>query len=172
MKRRIVALIMMMFFVNSICNAQIQRNFFDFTLGLTTKKEVSKYFKSEGKKCSKRVDNSLCVQDVKFGGYNWPYAIFSFYNEKLYKVGFFDSGENTTEESLKTEWISLKTTISLKYESYLDQVFSSDYIKTFDDDTTTLLMLFQNIDGRGGISLIYSDDEMEHAVTKAEKDEL
>ena len=46
MKKALVVFITL-FFVNLCISAQIQRKFFDFTLGQTTKSEVVKYFKEK-----------------------------------------------------------------------------------------------------------------------------
>lgn len=48
--RKFILIFVATLLVNLCISAQIQRKFFDFTLGQTTKSEVESYLKSKGKK--------------------------------------------------------------------------------------------------------------------------
>ena len=60
-------LLLLLTFISLNVFSQIQRKFYDFQLGKTTKNEVISYFKEMGKEYQFE-ENTLSVFNMKFGG--------------------------------------------------------------------------------------------------------
>lgn len=80
MKRIWVLLLSLLLCLN--VSAQIQRQFFGLQLAKSTMQEA---WDCLSKKCDNIdcQDNIIIVKDMRFGGYQWPFAFFSFYDDEL-----------------------------------------------------------------------------------------
>lgn len=145
----------------SICaSAQIQRNFFGFTLGETTKSEVIKYFKSKKYKMNESDDETLILTDLKFAGHTWPFSAISFYNGKLNRVYFADNETYTPIHTLDLVWEDFLIKISQKYSDYYQINLSNDESKVYYDDSTRFSMDYIVFQGYKGLSLMYTDRKL------------
>lgn len=70
-------LLLLLTFISLNLFPQIQRKFYDFHLGKTTKKEVVSYFKEMGKEYQLE-GNTMSVFNMKFGGEEWPTVFLKF----------------------------------------------------------------------------------------------
>ena len=166
-------LILVLLFLLNICaSAQIQRNFFDFTLGVTTKKEVSKYFRKNGKKLYKDKEGINYVNDLRFGGHIWPFAAFSFYNGVLSRVYFADSENSTERETLDIVWDTIKKNISNKYSEYYVPSRSKDDYLIYRDNNTTIQLSYEFSYGSKSLSIMYIDEYIFNKEYKEGSDEL
>ena len=143
-------------------SAQIQRQFMGQTLGESTKSEVFKGLEDKGAFNDHTiVEETISVNNIRFGGYTWSVAMFMFYENKLITVLFLDF-----EDSSKIKWDGLVNKLSSKYEKYkTDDVDNS---KTYIDERTYLNI--RTNDGR--ITLGYSDLELAKKKNHDEEDEL
>lgn len=165
-------LVFLCFFVSIEMNAQIQRSFYDLSLGTSTQKEVKRYFKSNKKTIIKRGNDEIYVKDLKFGGHIWPYTVFKFYKDKLKNVFFSDIKEGTDREALNLYWITLRIQIDDKYINYAAKETSNDNLKYYDDGVTTLMISYNKTQVDNRISLLYSDKEMGDAEMKEDKNDF
>lgn len=152
-------------------NAQIQRNFLNFKLGLTSLSQVKTYFRNHGKEW-KQTNNSRTIQvhDVQFGGVDWKAVFFEFYKGKLYLVHFQDLGDETPRELLDSRWKRLYQSYMQKYQDFLSGENYEDI--EFDDGITRLVANYSIFRGYKGISLIYYDIRLFNEMRKSDNDEL
>jgi hypothetical protein len=146
-------------FVNICATAQIQRHFFDFTLGVTTQKEVSKYFEKNGKELI-NIDDEYIVDNVKFAGNIWTCAAFYFHEGKLMRVIFLDNENSSSNQGLDSLWKRLSNTISDKYSSYYNEKVSKENYLVYDDDQTIVVLHYETFEGRKSISIMYNDRDL------------
>lgn len=170
MKRKFLFMLLCLF-VSIQTNAQIQRNFYDLSLGTSTQKEVKRYFKSNKKTITMKSNDEIFVKDLKFGGHIWPYTVFRFYKEKLKDVSFYDE-EVSGKEALDLFWIALSFNIQDKYLEYADKKFSNDNLKYYDDGETTLMLTHIKTQEENEITLMYSDKKMRDAEIEDEKNDF
>ena len=140
-------------------SGQIQRNFFDFAIGSSTKKEVTNYFKARNKTIwpSRNDDDYFSIRQLNFGGNNWPVVYFYFYKSKLYLIYFSDSDLFTPEKTLDSVWKRLDITLLSKYARYYDERASSNEINKYRDNRTEIVLKYDYFQGSKGISLMYVD---------------
>ena len=169
--KKIVILCLLIF--NSVCiEAQIQRKFFSFNLGKTTRHEIINYYKVRNQKIWYSKDTSISVSQVNFGGHTWPVVYFSFHKDKLYHVYFSDSEGFTPIESLDLLWKRLTSTLSSKYDSYYDEYESTYNVKEFNDNRTKAILKYEYFEGSKGIILMYIDTSLQREKIISENDEL
>lgn len=160
------------FLVNLSGYAQIQRHFFDFTLGVTPESEVVKYFKAKGKQIEKHNDDSYFVHNLRFGGNTWPFAAFSFHKGVLYQVYFSDSENYNSKERQDILWRRLKEDLTEKYSTYYRSYLSDEEELTFDDYRTRIRLIYKLDDDIKRVTLIYSDKNLQLEKIYSESDEL
>ena len=77
-------LLLLLIFVCMSVTDQLQRKFFDFRLGESTRNEVVRYYEKIGKQIIYR-DDKIAVKNVRFGGRNvvdgnfLPFTIINYY---------------------------------------------------------------------------------------------
>lgn len=155
-----ICILLLILFVNICASAQIQRNFFSFTLGETPKSEVIKYFKSKKYKTNERDDETLIITDLKFAGHTWPFSAISFYNGILNRVYFADNENYTSLQTLDLVWEDLSDKISKKYSDYYNYNLSNNESKIYYDDNTRFSIDYIVFDGVKGLSLMYTDRKL------------
>ena len=172
--KRLCFLLIMTVFVNIWVNAQIQRRFFNFNLGTSTKNEVISYFKSKGHKIEKQKDNNdnYVVKHVTFGGHTWPYTVYTFYKGKLYVVYFSDSEDFTSTQTLDLVWNNINKKISDKYYKYYNSSSSNDNTKEYQDVRTRISLSYDYFGGRRSLTLLYIDRRINSQKYEDSIDEL
>ncbi len=168
--KRIMLLLLLTFSVS--VHAQIQRKFYNFTFGLTQKSQVYNYFKAKGYRIRNIDENTIAVNDVKFGGFDWGVSYFSFYNNKFYQVYFMSSEHDMIKETLDEQWGLLNTKIMTKYSDYIVRSMSSDKEKYFLDSKTVMKLEYEYFQGSWALSVIYYDDKLFNLKTSSEDSEL
>lgn len=138
--------------------SQIQRTFFGFTLGKTTKTDLVKSLKEKGKKIlnTNVNDETIRVNNLTFGGKKWPATFFMFYNNSLCVVSFTDTGEYSSEDKLDLDWENISKILSQKYSVY--QKKNTKYEIEYNDNKTNLWTSNEPYNGYKSIILMYSDN--------------
>lgn len=174
MKRAIITLALLL--GTFLCApAQIQRNFFGFTLGTATKQEVSRHFKAKGNTITEETSISLIVSNVRFGGVDWDGVQFHFLKNKLSGVLFLNSALHHSNTDLERCSNKLRPTLMEKYSNYYYIPVTKDgYQPTMfkDGQTTLCLSLTDRVDDTMILSLIYLDEQLINEQIAAEDDEL
>ena len=170
--KKLGIILVLILFVNICVSAQIQRHFFDFTLGVTTKKEVVKYFKKLGKVPYKDNNGNQFVNNIKFGGHIWSFAAFSFYNDKLSRVYFADNDTDTPSQTLDIVWDTLQKNIIDKYSDYYLESMSKDDYKVYGDHQTVVVLKYDTFDGTKELSLMYDDRRLSKKEIEDSSNEL
>ncbi len=170
--RKFYLMFLLVFLVNLSGYAQIQRHFFDFTLGVTPENEVVKYFKAKGKQIEKHNDDSYFVHNLRFGGNTWPFAAFSFHKGVLYLVYFSDGENYNSKERQDILWRRLKEDITKKYSTYYMSSLSDEEELTFSDYRTRIRLSYKPYNDIMGVTLIYSDKNLQLEKIYSESDEL
>lgn len=169
--RKIIFVLLIAFSLN--LNAQIQRSFYGFSLGKTTKKEVVSYFKSRKMKIWNNDTNRLSVRSLNFGGYKWPVVYFNFYKNKLYLIYFSDAEYFTPRQSLDTKWKDLEVSLMSKYRNVIvNEENTEEYHKFIDHSQTSLIFKYDYYEGYKGIALMYTDLKLQYEQYLSEKSEL
>ena len=159
-------------FLFSICaNAQIQRQFFGFTLGITNKQQVVNNFKNKGKNVVKK-DDDIVVRKLKFGGLEWEEVHFFFHENKLYEV-FFNSNSDTYNKTyLDSRRDMLLELLDKKYLQFYDSDYSDEEGKFYTDHITVVKFVYEYYNGKWYQSLIYGDSALLDAINESSLDEL
>lgn len=171
--RKICLLMLLALFVGFSASAQIQRKFFDFQLASTTKNEVVDYFKELGKPV-KFLDeyDGIQVENLRFGGAQWPSVIFKFYKNRLFVVSFINSEEDVSKTKLDDIIEGLTTKLYNKYSSYFDPTSSNNEYTIFSDDSTEICLRQAYFSGIYMFLMMYTDSNIMQAIAKEEIDEL
>lgn len=149
--------------------AQLQRKFFDFRLGESTRNEVVRYYEKMDKQIIYR-DDKIAVTNVRFGGENWSMVIFAFYNNKLFCVGFSDSDDITPKATLDAINENLRIALKRKYSDYF--LIENNKEISFLDDATKLCLNYDIFQGSYNLSLHYYDRELLSSYATGGLDEL
>lgn len=154
---RNIFIIYALFFVIS-AKSQIQRTFFGFTLGKTTKIELVKSLKEKGKKILNTNVNeeTIRVNNMTFGGKKWPATFFLFYNNRLCVVSLTDTEEYSSKDNLDLDWKNISEILSQKYSDY--QIKNTKYEIEYNDYKTNLWTSNEPYNGYKSITLMYSDN--------------
>ena len=102
--KKILFIFIALFLVNLCISAQIQRKFFDFTLGQTTKSEVENYLRKNGIEIVSKTDNRIIAKDMRFAGTNWHGVVFSFFKEKMACVFFAYDEQFSSKRLVDNLW--------------------------------------------------------------------
>lgn len=170
--KKILIVFVSLFFVNLCVSSQIQRKFYDFTLGQTTKSEVEGYFKSKGKETLEYTTERIVVDGMRFGSADWLTTAFVFYKGKLQMVYFADDERSSSKEAIKTEWDRMVNSIDKKYSEYLKALLSNEKHLFYSDGKTSISFTYTNSDGIDGITLLYSDEQLVNEQLKDGENEL
>lgn len=164
-------LLLLLTFISLNLFPQIQRKFYDFHMGETTKNEVISYFRVIGKEFQFEENNTMRVSDMKFGGEEWPTVFFNFYNNRLYSISFINSELKTSKNSLKTIYDRLKRKLDEKYSNYYNTQ-SVEYFLGYTDDKTDVCLRYAKFEGVYMLIIMYSDIELMLKEDDDGKDEL
>ena len=170
--KKILFLIIALFLVNLCISAQIQRKFFDFTLGKTSKSEIESFVKSKGMKTYSQTTDRIVVDGMRFGGIDWSTTAFIFYNGKLHMVYFADDEYSSSKDVLASEWNRIVNSIDKKYSDFLKANQSNEKRLYYDDNTTSISLTFTNSFGKDAITLMYADVQLTQQQIKDGEDEL
>ena len=151
--------IVIMISISFFADAQIPRNMFGLSLGVTTRNHAETIFSNEGMDIFVREDDDtgFKVEDVSFEGITWPTAAFFFYNDKLNAIYLSDTEENTPREKLGIKWKKIYKSYVTKYHSLLVESETNDEQLLFVDGKTQLFVTYFDYDKYKGIALMYSD---------------
>ncbi len=167
-----ILLFVMLCMVSFNVNAQIQRNFFGLTLGVSTRQQVETKVRSMGTRIRSYDKENIFAKKMKFGGKEWDDVLFQFYNNKLLAV-IFSVPVLTWEgkSSIIDDWNSFNSSLKDKYGKfcYIDNENDISYF----DGSTLLSLKYKNIDSTLDMfTLFYSDYELSSQKDKSIKDEL
>ena len=164
MKQRLLIVLFTCIIATSV-SAQIQRKFYGLTLGVSTKSEVLIQFENKGAfEQSPDGHETVCVRNLRFGGYSWDVVVFRFYNDKLFNVLFMDLKEYPSTDSNK--WENIKKTLDEKYIDYKNVTSENSF--SYIDEYTYLAC---NHDGKN-VCLGYADILLNEKISQKEKDEF
>lgn len=166
--KKFLLIIILGFFMAISANAQIQRKFFDFQLGLSTKTEMTNHFKARGNNV-RYLDNTIAVDDVIFGGMKWNEFYADYYKNKLYRMYFLIS--SYSKDKLDTMWDILNRRIGKKYASYYVNSKSSEKEKWYYDGKTVCNLKYEYED-KWYLAIIYFDEKMYNQKNDEEENEL
>lgn len=140
-------------------DAQISRDLFGLSLGVTTMNHAETVLANEGKEILVREDDDTVfkVEDVSFEGITWPTAIFFFYNGKLSAIYLSETEENTPREKLDVRWKKLYSSYMIKYQNLLVESETDDELLLFVDGKTQLVVAYMDYGDHKGITIMYSD---------------
>lgn len=170
--KKILFVIIALFLVNLCISAQIQRKFFDFTLGQTTKSEIENFVKSKGMKTYDQTTDRIAVDGMRFGGIVWSYIAFEFYKGKLQIVYFVLDESSSSKETVGSEWNRIVNSIDKKYSEFLRTDQSNEKFLFYNDNTTSICLMFTNSYGKDVMTMLYSDVQMTQQQIKDGEDEL
>lgn len=171
MKKTLV-LFVTLFLVNLCISAQIQRKFFDFTLGETTRSEVEKYLHKKKVDIVDVKEDHIMVHNMRFSGQDWSTTAFVFYKGKLETVYFAFDDVMNTKESVDGLWKRLQKSLNDKYSEYYSVRASNEKKLYFQDSKTNLMLSYPSVDGVSAVTLIYVDNKMTNEKMAEEEDEL
>lgn len=129
--KRILSLVIFCFALSSALHAQLPRNFFGATLGVTNKHQAIKAILAQKVCIATNTEDGLYLKDVVFEGHHFDYINMVFYDDILYKVYISDNDEGYND---KVESISDKYTT--KYPQYKYHFIDNGAL--FDDDVTEI----------------------------------
>ena len=164
-------LLLLSFLVNLSSYAQIQRKFYDFTLGVTTEREFVSYFKAKEIEVEKK-DDSYYIENLKFGGEEWSLSCFRFYNDKLLSVSYSENEVNKGRALLDQRWEKINSLIFRKYAGLKDLDRSSEERQLYDDSFTSLTITYHYFDGVKFLAISYSDIKLTIEKIKEEENEF
>lgn len=146
-------------------SAQIQRKFYGLTLGESPKNEVLIQFEEKGA-FEQSLDGyeTICVRNLRFGGFSWDIVCFKFFNNKLYSVLFMDLKDHLNTDNNK--WSNINQTLDEKYLEY--KKTTSEKAFSYMDEYTSLAVYH---DDNGGC-LGYTDKLLREKIDQKEKDEF
>ena len=166
--KKILLIILMMLSLHA--DAQIQRRFFGFTLGVANKQQITYHFKKQNKTVSN--DNGvLVVKNLKFGGQFWDEVRFAFYKNRFYEIFLVSSTRYNSKDLLDDRWDYLLNSFFEKYRNYY-YPDSEEYTRYFLDDKTVLRFHYENSHGIWYQDLVYYDDKLFDASSKSDNDDL
>ena len=144
-------------------SAQIQRTFFGFTLGTTTKAEVYNKYHNENLETfhQSSPNGNCCLNYATFGGYNDWTVVFSFYNDKLYSVRL------SHIDPLYKISSSFNRTLDKKYSKYYIKKESTEYDKVYLDDKTIVELIIGSY-----VELSYTDYSLWRSKINADESDL
>lgn len=151
---------------------QIQRKFFGFIFGISTKTEVVSYFKTNKIPYIIEDASTIKARNIKFAGKDWPFAVFLFYNNRFFEAYFANSSDYTSQTTMELIWGNIKESLIDKYSQYTDKNYTTNNKKSFDDGKTILNAEYTHMDRTSYISLMYYDIHLFDAYNKKNKDEL
>lgn len=168
-------LFVLLFVSSAVCaSAQIQRKFFDFNLGTTTRQEVVSYFSTRKKTVEKDYENNrISVRKVKFAGHTWACVFFHFYNKKLYRIRFTESDAFIPTKSLDDLQNTIVYSLLSKYNRYIDEEkrLNNDN-KFFHDDRTMIKLVSEYYNDTKILGLTYTDTFLFFEKSEKDDDEL
>lgn len=155
--KKLITLLFLSFLFYLNTNAQIQRKFYDFTLGVTTKSEFVRFFKAKGIKIIKDGDDQYVVENLRFGGETWPFASFMFFNGKLMRIYFSANEHNKSRILLAQIWEKLNSRIFNKYSDFIILKKSDAEKKVYNDFQTSLTISYDYYEGQKYVTISYLD---------------
>lgn len=144
----------------------------NFTLGQSTKAEVTNYFKAKGNRIRLLDNNTVSVNNVRFGGQTWGVAHLQFYRNKLYLISFMSSEHDYSKENLDMMWDILGESLIKKYSRYYLKNFSKECDNWFDDDRTRIHFQYEYFQDAWALSLLYYDIRLYDEKSSNEESEL
>lgn len=111
-----------LFFVSFSTFGQIQKNFFDCVVGVTTYEEAQTKLKANGynfQASDKGTEKQITIESCTYGGTEWEVVVLTFYKNVLFQT-FFDSTEITKPlDDVVMSYSSYRKKFLDKYEDYL-----------------------------------------------------
>lgn len=170
--KKVLLTVIALFLMNLCISAQIQRKFFDFTLGKTTKTEVKSYLHKKKKNILDEIGDVIMVPNMRFGGQEWNLAVFRFYKGKLESVYFSFDDVMNSRESVNSLWKHLKKSLDSKYSDFYRTIASNEQKHYYQDNMTNVFLNWASADGVSAVTLMYTDNEMSKEHIAEEEKEL
>ena len=117
-------------------------------------------------------ENTVAVNDVRFGGQTWGVARLQFYKNKLYIISFMSSEHDYSKENLDMIWDILGESLKKKYSRYYLTYFSKEFDKWFDDDRTRIWFRYEYFQDAWALSILYYDIKLYDEKSDKEENEL
>ena len=151
-----LSIILILLFCAMIASAQIQRNILGCNLGTSTKSAVANTLKQKGIRYENLSATQIGAYNVTFGGIDWKYVIFNFFNNKLFQVDFGCTSLESSSEHLNVSYNRVLGVLKKKYQKYYSPRYSTLTNTSFDDNTTGVDLNFETkSDGITILSLDY-----------------
>jgi hypothetical protein len=159
MKRAILFLISLTLCVLSY--GKITNSIWNLKLGISNRQQVEYEIKRKGLNIGQQNQNViLCYNSIfSFGGYYWNFASFKFYKGKLARIIFSNSDSSHAKDTFN----SLNADLHRKFSNYLEEenltVYGKSFV-TFNDDITSLELLYNSKNGDSFVAITYENDKL------------
>lgn len=159
MKKVILLFVMVCLSLN--VSAQIQRSFFGHELGVATKAEIYESLKDKGAKIEiLNGEETVCLNNARFGGYSWDMIAFFFYKNKFFQIVLFDFNSSNADKGK-----NIYNKLLSKYEKYVTSDKTGRCM--FNDEKTIIFHMYED-----GVTLGYSDVKLRNELDNQELDEF
>lgn len=156
-----------------IISAQIQRDILGCNLGTSSKNTVANTLKKKGLRYENASTTQLCAFNVEFGGINWKYVFFNFFDNKLYQIAFMCSSFDSSPEHLKISYDRVSGILQRKYKKYYSSMYSDATNTSYDDKTTGVDLYYgTKSDGSTILSLDYKYYPLFDRLGQTQEDEF
>lgn len=152
-------------------SAQIQRNFFGNTLGVSTYAQVKAKMTQKGYKASSSDRNCVVYENVKFAGFTDVEAYLYFNKGKLYLVSLL-LDKSFLSDSFDSKIELLRNKLLTKYSSYVSKSDFYDLVLSDDNTTSSLKRIYVEDFGQYMLTLTYMDNKIMDELSKKTSDEL
>lgn len=130
--KRILTISLLFFAMSMALHAQLPRNFYGVTLGVTTKQQAIKALLTQKVCIALNTENGLLLKNVEFEGQHFDNLQMNFYEDILSDM-FFDDDKGTSNAKIEEVGERLTTKFSkFKYHFYTNA-------DIFDDDVTKIV---------------------------------
>ena len=156
MKRTISIVLLLVCVLAS--SAQIQSKFFSFTLGESTMKEVYYYLEEKQYDITNNPinDGFMINNKMKFADCVWSKVLFTFYENKLYCIAFYDDENNAPKTILDDKFVKVSKYLNDKYLSFCNEnepdckIYSDEKVfvgleRRYNNDKTYILLNFMSV---------------------------
>lgn len=143
---------MMLCMMSFNVNAQIQREFFGLTIGVSTQQQVEETIKSMGKEIHSKKDG-IKILDVRYDDYDWEEVLIDFRAGKMITLSFISKKDD--KEKSDTDAAKFKKALKEKYGEYCKLEMGE--IVAFFDTKTMLTFVNQKKDGKEMFGILYAD---------------
>lgn len=166
MKKTVLLFLLSFIYLNA--SAQLQRQILGQELGKTTKSEALSSLESKGAYLyTYKGEESLYLDNIRFGGVYWKMVMMTFSNGILSSVMFADSPDSYyNDEERDNKWQKISTRFTEKYSNFFKEE-KLDEIR-FEDGKTFVSVSNQ----KGVVCIMYFDAKLLLEEKRKEDEEL